>query len=98
RIRLQSRSIRFVRRKTLECDQTPGHIVGPFVRKEVAEEIAAAARDDRPPVLGILPELLFLERIDLIADHAGDSHGKKNATCRAETLRLRSNYECGCRK
>jgi hypothetical protein len=36
--------------------------------------MAAQARNDAPPALGVLTECLTLERIDLVADKTGDLH------------------------
>jgi hypothetical protein len=36
--------------------------------KEVPEKVAAASRNDAPPILGIFLELVSLKRIDLVAD------------------------------
>ena len=35
---------------------------------------AAASRNDAAPILGVLPERIVLERIDLIADKASYFH------------------------
>jgi hypothetical protein len=36
--------------------------------------VAAALRNDSPPVLGVLFERIVLERINLVSDDAGYSH------------------------
>src|ERR1700744_3413879 len=64
----QPRAIRFVRREAIESDEAPRDVVRAFVRQEVADQMAAAARNDFAPRFGVLPERVALERIDLIAD------------------------------
>src|SRR5438046_1969744 len=71
-VRLQARSVDLVRRETLEPDQPPRHVVRAFVRKKVAEKMAAAAGNDAAPILGVRLERVSLERIDLVSDHARD--------------------------
>jgi hypothetical protein len=44
------------------------------VRHPVAEQVAAAFRNDGEPVLRVLLELGALEGIELIADENGDGH------------------------
>ena len=43
--------------------------------QEVADEVAAAARNDLDPALGIRPEFLALAGVDVVADEARDGHG-----------------------
>jgi hypothetical protein len=43
--------------------------------QEIAQQVAAAARDDAPPLLSILPERVSLERVDFIPNEANDGHG-----------------------
>src|SRR5580693_2980735 len=57
-----------------EGNQRKRDVVGAFMRHPVADEIAAASRDDGKPALGILLEHSTLEWIDLIADEHGDGH------------------------
>ncbi|CAG9220651.1 hypothetical protein BCAR13_420124 [Paraburkholderia caribensis] len=78
----QPRAIRFVSGEAVERNQAPRDVVRPFVRQEIAEQMAAAARNDVSPVLGVLPERVALERIDLIADETGDCHGDSRRGCR----------------
>ena len=59
----------------MKCNQSPSDIVRAFVGKKIADEMAAASRDDTAPILGIFPELILLAGIDLIADHACNRHG-----------------------
>ena len=49
-------------------------VVGALPGKEVADQLAAAAWNDPAPRFRIGLERLPLERVDLIADEAGDSH------------------------
>src|ERR1700743_2423858 len=71
----QPRLIALVRIQAVECDQAPAHIVRPLVWKEIANQMAAATRDDAAPVLRILSECIALIRIDLVTDDARDNHG-----------------------
>ena len=73
-IGLEACAIRLVGGKTLECDQPPGHVVGSFVRKEIADEVAAAARNDPTPAFRVMSEGVALKRVDLIANDADDGH------------------------
>ena len=68
RVGLQPRAIGLVGGQAVERDQPPGDVVGALVRQEVADEVAAAARDDATPVAGVFGERVALERIDLVAD------------------------------
>src|SRR6185295_8669678 len=61
-IGFQARSVGFIRGKAVKCDQAPRLEIRSFVREKVADEVAAAARDDASPIRGVLPETLFLER------------------------------------
>src|SRR5207302_413474 len=74
RIRLQALSVRLIRSQAVECDETPCLEVRALVREKISDEMAAAAGDDAAPVRGVLPEIFLLERIDLIANEAGDGH------------------------
>ncbi len=75
RIFTQAHAVRFVSGKAGEANQAPSHIVRTFIRKEVPHQMAATARNDTAPVLGILPERFSLERVDLVPDHADNGHG-----------------------
>ena len=44
------------------------------MRREIADQIGAAARNGLTPVAGILLEGSLAERVDLITDEAGDGH------------------------
>src|SRR5579871_5946398 len=71
----QTGSVGFVSGESIEGDQTPGDVVGSFVRKEVADEMASAAGDDAGPIFCILLEFVSLKWVDLVADEARDLHG-----------------------
>src|SRR3546814_17980232 len=49
-----------------------------LVRREVADEVGAAARDRLAPVARVGLELRLLEGVDLVADAAGD-HGDRKS-------------------
>jgi hypothetical protein len=53
------------------------------MRQQVAEQVAAAARDDAAPVFGIGAEFFALEGIDLITNAADDFHRAALRGCRA---------------
>ena len=46
----QARAIGLIVRQRLELDQSPGDVVGAFVREKIAEQMAAAARNDASPI------------------------------------------------
>src|SRR5262245_13815691 len=69
-VRAELRAIGLVRGEALEGDEPPRDVVRSFVRQKVSDEVAAAARDDASPVLGVRPERVPLERIDFVANHA----------------------------
>src|SRR5262245_607392 len=71
---LDAPAIRLVLRQRIEAQQAPRLVVGAFVRNEVADQVSAAARNDATPALGVRREGLALERVDLVADEAGDRH------------------------
>src|SRR5262249_48903704 len=71
----QPRAIGLVGGEALETDQREGDVVGALMRHEVADEVAAAFRDDAEPALRIFLELGALEGIELVADERGDGHG-----------------------
>src|SRR3954469_7431544 len=70
----QPRAIGLVGREALEGDQRERDVVGTLMRHEIADQIAAASRDDGEPALGIFLELSALERIELVSDEYGDGH------------------------
>src|SRR5262249_3874993 len=84
------RAIALVGRKALEGNQCESDVVGAFMRLEIADQVAAASGNDREPALGILLELRASERIKLIADKHGDSHGNlySRRRCRPAIYRL----------
>src|SRR5262249_37982383 len=92
-ITAQLRTIVFVGRQIFEGDQREGDVVGALMRHEIADQIAAAARDDFQPALGILLELGALERIDLVADEYGDGQGEPPVVISRHCERKRSNPE-----
>src|SRR6185295_7802592 len=51
-----------------------------LVRREIADEIGATARNDLAPVAPILRKRLAAEWVDLIADEAGNGHGNSPCT------------------
>src|SRR5713226_1342703 len=75
-IRPQARSVGLVRRKAIECNQTPSHIIRAFVWKKIADLIATASRHDASPVAGTLHERLRPEQINPVQNEAGDRHGR----------------------
>src|SRR5206468_8067546 len=58
--------------KAFEGDQRKRDVVGALMRHEIADQVAAAFRDDAEPALRIILELRALERIELVADEDGD--------------------------
>src|SRR5262245_8042508 len=74
-VRAQPRPVALIGCETLERDQRKGDVVGALVRHPVAEEIAAAFRDDGEPVFRVLLEQRALEGVELVTDEDGDGHG-----------------------
>jgi len=70
----ETRAVCLVRGKGIKGDETPCDVVGAFVREEVADEMAAEARDDASPGCGVLVEALALKWVDLVANEAGNRH------------------------
>ena len=68
------RAIGFVGRQAL--DAVSGVSCGgrALMRREITDQVGAAARDDLAPGTRILLEGRFAERVDLVADEAGDGH------------------------
>src|SRR5690606_37023572 len=60
--------------EAVEGYQPEGDVVGALVRHPVAEQLAAAGRNDGQPVLRIGLERGALERVDTVADEHGDGH------------------------
>src|SRR5215831_3309275 len=71
----QAGAVGLVGGKAVEGNQRHGDVVGALVRHPVAQEIAAAARDDFQPALGVGLELGPLEGVELVADEHGHGHG-----------------------
>jgi hypothetical protein len=72
RIRFQARPVGFIRGEAIECNQPPSYVVCSFMRKKIANKMTTASRNDAAPILGVQLEPVALERIDLVADDAGD--------------------------
>src|SRR5262249_9932294 len=89
----QPRAIGLIGGKALERDQREGDVVGALMRHPVADEVAAAARDDREPAFGIFLELRALERIELVADEHGDRHWEPRCLLSSSLRAKRSNPE-----
>src|ERR1700733_9595561 len=91
----EASAIFLVGREACEGNQRERDVVGAFMRHPVADEIAAASRDDGEPAFGILLEHPALERIDLIADENGDGHREPPVfrCCHCEERKRRSNPE-----
>ena len=53
-------AVGFIRSQTIEPNQTPRHIVGALVRKEIPDQVAAASRNDSAPILGVVFEGISL--------------------------------------
>src|SRR5215469_3137983 len=76
RIGLEPRTIALVGGQIIEGNQAPGDVVCALVRKKISNQVATASRNDACPGFRILPKCVLLERINLIADEAGNSHGR----------------------
>src|SRR6202522_4274785 len=86
-VRLQPRTIGFIRRQAVERNQAPGYVVGAFMGKKISDKMAAATGNNAAPVLGVLFKRIRLEGINLIADDAGHSHRRSpDVRCMANTL------------
>ena len=72
-----ARPVGLVGGEALERDQREGDVVGALVRHPVADEVAAAARDDLDPALGVGLERAAPEGIELVADENRDGHGAR---------------------
>jgi hypothetical protein len=70
----QTRTIGFIVSQRIETDQSPGDVVGSFVRKKIADEVTTTAGNDATPLLGVGVERCPLKGVDLIANKAGDGH------------------------
>src|SRR6266576_1513704 len=74
RIGFQLLSVRFIRCKAVEGNQSPGNIVSPLVGQEVAHQTATTPRDDAAPVFSVLFESFPLVRIDFVSDETCYCH------------------------
>jgi hypothetical protein len=74
RVCLDSRPVALVGGEAVERDQPPRHVVRAFIGKKIPDQVSAAPGDDASPALGVRLECVALERIDLIADEAGNRH------------------------
>src|SRR5450631_1296468 len=70
----QAGAIALVVRKTRKRDQRESDVVGALMRHEIADQVAAACRDDGEPLPRIVLERCPLEWIDLVADENGHGH------------------------
>jgi hypothetical protein len=70
----QPLAVGLVGRKTVDGIDAVGRRRRPLMRREIANQVGTARRDGLTPVAGILLERLPLERVDLVADEAGDGH------------------------
>src|SRR5215470_17424286 len=68
RIQLQTCPVGLVGSKALQANESPRDIVRALTGQEVADQLATAAWNDGPPVLGIRAKAVELVRVDLIAD------------------------------
>jgi DNA-binding transcriptional ArsR family regulator len=71
---LQACAINLVCGETRKRDQSPGDVIGTFVRQKVADEVAAAGGDDPSPIHRIPLEGGALKGVNLVADQAGKVH------------------------
>ena len=56
-------------------EEPPHLVVAALVRHKVAQQMPTQARNDAGPVIGVGRELVSLERVDFVADEAGDGNG-----------------------
>jgi hypothetical protein len=78
--------------KIIESNEAPRHIVRAFVRQEISDQVATAARNYSNPILSIFLEDVALEWIDLVANYAGHHGGVPR-----ERLGSGSRVELRCR-
>src|SRR4051812_49026275 len=89
RIGGKPRAVGLVIGKTVDVVGGIGGGQRAFVRREVADKVAAATRDDLTELAAILRKRLALERVDLVANEARDRHGNspcKHGSTAAEAL------------
>src|SRR5690606_34303408 len=70
----QAGAVALVGREVLEADQAPGDVVRALAGQEVADQVAAAARDDLAPAARVVGEGGDLEGVELVADEADGVH------------------------
>src|SRR3954453_23545820 len=87
-IAAQSCAIALISGKAGERDQSEGDVVGALMRHEIADQVAAAGRDDGEPLPRIILELRALERIDLVTNENGHGHQYLHSSMRTEHSRL----------
>jgi hypothetical protein len=73
-IGLQTCAVSLIGGETVKCNQAPSHIVGAFMWKKIADEVAAAAGNDAAPILGVDSEPVQLKRVDLVTNQASYGH------------------------
>ena len=67
---------------------------GALVRREIADQAGAAARDRLTPVAGLALEGLHVERVDLVADAAGDHRALPGPTAGVRQVWLAALRRC----
>src|ERR1700730_16368566 len=82
----EARPVAFVRGKRVKCNQRPRDVIRPLVREEIPDEMAAASRNNRAPVLRVPLEPVMLMRVDLVPDYTGDQCCR--LSCRHRGCRL----------
>src|SRR5260221_14361570 len=92
-IPFQAHPVGLICRQRLELDESPCNVVGALVRQEVADQMAAAAGNDRPPVLRVRFERSTLKRIDVVTDEQTMLMAGMIARCIRSMIRLTSNHE-----
>src|SRR4051794_30218552 len=80
----QSGAIALVVGKAAKRDQPEADVVGALMRHEIADQVAAAGRDDGEPLPRIILELRALERIDLVTNENGHGHQDLHSSMRTE--------------
>src|SRR6201996_287459 len=75
RVRSQTCLVTLISSQAVEGNQAPTHVVCAFIRKEIADKMAAAAGNNAAPVLGVFLKIVPLIWVDLIANDADNGHG-----------------------
>ena len=70
----QAGLVSLVSSQTVECDQSPSHIVSAFIGKKIARKVSAQAWNNAAPGFGVFLKSISLKWIDLIADDARYLH------------------------